>query len=406
MLRSVFLILSLALNVFLGGATIRFNKRHGYTAPETHAPAFISPRPKEPSLNPIPIVSIATNHFHWQILKTDDFVEYAANLRNIGCPEKTIRDIIVAEVDKLYALKIAMLSSGGFWNSGHNRQAAESARDERQQALEAEKRALLLRLSLEDASCFEPMSKDLESLAIFRFLLGPVPQGVLEKVMVAFEKAESLANQIQKESHDILLPEDETRAAELRRQFLAELNRLLRPDQLDEFALRMASFTMNNSLDGFRLTGAEFRRIAQLHVEVYGQFEDKPFGSPLSASEELDKSKQKEFDTRLRAFLGDARYGEYQRETDSDFKQLKSFTEQQHLPPEVALKVYDLKQLADSEQRRLREDAALESLERAARLGEVQDSTGAAVRELLGMPAFETYLRRGNGGWLTNLNQP
>src|SRR5690349_3100498 len=45
--------------------------------------------------------------FAWQEVESDDYPTYIANLRNIGCPEQTIRDIIIADVNALYARKQA-----------------------------------------------------------------------------------------------------------------------------------------------------------------------------------------------------------------------------------------------------------------------------------------------------------
>jgi len=41
--------------------------------------------------------------FNWSQLESSDYSTYIANLRSIGCPEQTIRDIITADVDSQYA---------------------------------------------------------------------------------------------------------------------------------------------------------------------------------------------------------------------------------------------------------------------------------------------------------------
>jgi hypothetical protein len=41
--------------------------------------------------------------FQWSLLESPDYRTYIANLKAIGCPQQTIRDIIVADVDSLYA---------------------------------------------------------------------------------------------------------------------------------------------------------------------------------------------------------------------------------------------------------------------------------------------------------------
>src|SRR5205085_10432612 len=40
--------------------------------------------------------------FDWRALESDDYRQYIANLRRLQCPDKTIRDIIVADVNELY----------------------------------------------------------------------------------------------------------------------------------------------------------------------------------------------------------------------------------------------------------------------------------------------------------------
>ena len=42
-------------------------------------------------------------NFTWEQVESDDYVTYIENLRKIGCPPATIRDIIVADVNGLYA---------------------------------------------------------------------------------------------------------------------------------------------------------------------------------------------------------------------------------------------------------------------------------------------------------------
>ena len=41
--------------------------------------------------------------FNWSQVESSDYRTYIANLRGIGCPEQTIRDIITADVDSQYA---------------------------------------------------------------------------------------------------------------------------------------------------------------------------------------------------------------------------------------------------------------------------------------------------------------
>ena len=52
----------------------------------------------------------ATNDFRWAQLESEDYRDYINRLRAIGCPEQTIRDIVIADVDKMLAPKMQAAS--------------------------------------------------------------------------------------------------------------------------------------------------------------------------------------------------------------------------------------------------------------------------------------------------------
>jgi hypothetical protein len=63
----------------------------------------------------------ATRTFNWSELESEDYRTYITNLRRIGCPEQTIRDIITADVAGLYAPRRKKLES----DSAHGQNLAE-----------------------------------------------------------------------------------------------------------------------------------------------------------------------------------------------------------------------------------------------------------------------------------------
>src|SRR5512133_2237834 len=54
-----------------------------------------------------PNVVVRRQFFSWHELESADYPTYIANLRDIGCPEQTIRDIIIADVNALFAKRLA-----------------------------------------------------------------------------------------------------------------------------------------------------------------------------------------------------------------------------------------------------------------------------------------------------------
>jgi hypothetical protein len=97
--------LSAILNVLLlVGCWFRLHR------PQQPVTAFIQAPPIASTLPPVAqtvktntiVLSNAPVLLDWRAVESEDYKKYIANLRAIGCPEKTIRDIIVADVNELY----------------------------------------------------------------------------------------------------------------------------------------------------------------------------------------------------------------------------------------------------------------------------------------------------------------
>src|SRR5579859_1056991 len=48
------------------------------------------------------VAVVRKQFFSWEEVESADYATYIQNLRGIGCPEQTIRDIVVADVNELY----------------------------------------------------------------------------------------------------------------------------------------------------------------------------------------------------------------------------------------------------------------------------------------------------------------
>jgi hypothetical protein len=328
MTSRILLISSLSLNLVLAAASFHITKH----ALKTCAIAYPRPQPITP-VNPINSVntfnsidlddqsSAETNWFHWRLLESPDFEQYVANLRAVGCPEQTIRDLILPEIQKRYAAtKAAVPLSGGFWCCGPTRTDAERARKARRDALDAEKRALVERLFGIIYSGEASHSADnLTERAIMLFVLGPLPEGVPEQVEAAIELADTSTSAIESQVNGILLPEDEAQIGRVREQNRAQLQQLLSPEQYEEFTARWAAINLvDHGFGDFQMTAAECRSVACLYNRAYGAFDGKPFGGFFAASPEKTQAQKAEFEQQLKMLLGEARFAEYQRQTNPD----------------------------------------------------------------------------------------
>src|SRR5687767_8219127 len=86
--------------------------------------------------------------FHWSEVESADYKEYIAKLRAVLCPEDTIRDIIVADINKLYAPREAPFKlvveapedSSGDWHADRPRRQANFERRKQLHAIQREKK--------------------------------------------------------------------------------------------------------------------------------------------------------------------------------------------------------------------------------------------------------------------------
>ncbi len=87
------------------------------------------------------VVVYRTNAFRWDQLESTDYREYVANLRSIGCPESTIKDIILTDVMRLYAQRRGQHYQNGrdfkFWETDEKRHLKQTQLEEREKALAA-----------------------------------------------------------------------------------------------------------------------------------------------------------------------------------------------------------------------------------------------------------------------------
>src|ERR1043166_2265233 len=324
-MKRILIILSFGLNIVLVVMALRHNTapvRRALPAPETKP---IGEYVAAPGAAPVPFVdntiSLITNRFHWAQLESVDYGEYVANLRAIGCPEKTVRDIIVADVEKVYAAKSAAVPlSVGFWSSGAKRAAAAQMQAGRQQALEKQKDGLLQQLLGSDCSTSRnEHNDDLIEQAIMRFVIGPASEEALQRVFAALTKGEKLSNEIPSRAKGVMLPADEEAVSAGHRQAQAQIQQVLTLAQVEEFTARAAAMDLaNRDLAYFQVTPGELRQMALIRADAVGLNDEKPFNL-FGGRSKTDEDEAK-YQERLKEFLGEKRYAEYHRAQDPAYQ--------------------------------------------------------------------------------------
>lgn len=348
----------------------------------------------------------AATPFHWRQLESEDYRTYIQRLRSIGCPEQTIRDIIIADVEKLMAPRLAATmprstelkywhaEEEDLWHNLDQRQALQ-----KQLQIEHEKREVILELIGADLVAEKMAQAGTEDYYSRR--LSFLPESKRSKLRILlekFEQAESAIREKEWEEGETLSEEDRKELLSLHQERNAQVARLLSLQELEQFELWFSppANTVRHAVFGMNASEAEFLSLYQLRksFEENWPFRDSDNPTFQQASQDLESSIEKE--------LGSHRYADYVRGQDPDFRVLSRTVARYKLPKETAAQVYDFKLTLQEQQQKVLSDPGLDSEKKEATVTALSREAGKIVGEMLGEKGFNYYLRQGQGEWLRN----
>ena len=349
----------------------------------------------------------STSPINWESVESPNYLTYIENLRSIGCPEDTIRDIITADVNKLYEQrwKEAKTELGSskfeYWKNTAMMGGMSSEHRERYKEIDNERRATLKTLlgkepprTIADlAAMFNPME------TMFGFLpeskqsaLMELQQQMSERMMEAAEEGGNLE------------PEDYQRIQKEQEKAIAQL---LTPSEQLEYNLRMSNsaHALRAELSGFDVTESEFRDMFALRKEFddqYGTYGPAEGQDPQEWSQNRSASEQ-ELKSAYKEVLGDDRYREYQHEQTLRGSSLRNIAKEFDIPREDIYQVYDATDAAQEAAQVIRGNSELSQAQQQAALDQIRLETEAQVANIIGEDAAQSYVQKGSR--IRNLNQ-
>ena len=344
--------------------------------------------------------------FTWESVESGDYLTYIENLRSIGCPEETIRDIIGADVNKLYEQRWKEIKQASgkdkfeYWKSSamfggmssELRKQYKEHDEERRQTLKSLLGQTVPRKIADLAGMFDPFETMLAFLPQSkRDSIMEIQQMMSERMMDAAEEGNRL------EAGDWQLIQQEQKEA------LAEI---LSPDELLEYNLRMSNSAnmLRSELGGFDVSEDEFRDLYTLREafdEEYGTF------GPVEGQDAQEWYQQrsegeKDMKTAYKEVLGDDRYREYQHEQTFRGSSLRNVAKEFDIPREDIYNVYDSTDAAQAAAEVVRGNEALSEAQRQAALDRIRSETEAQLTKLIGDEATQSYIEQGSR--IRNLN--
>jgi len=340
----------------------------------------------------------APSQFTWRLIETSDFKKYITNLRAIECPEQTIQDIIMAEVNKLYAAREAALKLRPEhmkpWEIAFTGRSYYQKQKQLNELLR-EKRALLkellgIEMPMDTFSLYSNRNTERYEEAYRK-----LPADKRDLVRAIQEGYWDQADELQQRTKGYWEPEDVAEQRKTRAERREALAKVLTADEMVDFELATSSTasSLRSQLSAFNASEQEFREIFKLRHRL-----DEEFNSPDpgdSASREARSRLRNRMEEQIKSMLGEQRYAEYQRSQDWGFRNLSRVAQQTGLPQDTAIKAYDVQRLASEEAARVRTDATLTVEQRTETLKAMQDEVNKTLTGLLGQTGFESLQRYG-----------
>ena len=382
------LIISVSFNLFLAAFL--------YVAMQ---PLRVPILPVPPPLNNLVVktnVLVRRENFTWEQVQSTNYATLIKNLRAIGCPEQTIRDIVASDVNRIYARRRVTevdYPNYQWWKSTPDPLLAEVAA-EKLQSLEAERRDLLTGLL---GAGWDAESKELIAARAGITLTGPilgdlpaaVKQAVLNLVAAAQKKIEAYQEDQRLQGKAV----DPVEMVRLREEPLVPLASLLEPEAYDEFVLRYspAAQQLRDMMRTMALTREQFHDLFTALSGVIGQ----PVFFYAGSDPALLKQQQQlvtQSEAVIKTTLG-AAYAAYQLNQDPVFRSSQALAQQLNLSAGVVLPIYQIDRATQAEMNRIRGDDTLSNDEKVEAMAQTQVQEQQSLEQLLGPDAFDRWLQ-------------
>lgn len=351
-------------------------------------------------INATNILGLSTRPANWAALESTNYFIYIANLRAFGCPQEVIKDIILTDIARLYAKKRSELRRKGepykYWMP---EETASDPQLQRQLAeLDREQRSLvrqLLNVDLQaELSKYWEDEYDPDAYAF-------VSEEKRDQILALKAKYDEMEQEVYARAQGLMLEQDEQELKRIQELREKELASILSPQELEEYELRHSSIAENlrGQLAGFEPNEEEFRRLFRIQKDFEKEINRSLNGDEVDA---IRDDAQQALDVEMRKALGDARFSEWQRAQDPDYKALMQVADRFNLPRELSANIYDMKLQAEQQKLQIDANPNLTPQQRQAALERIRQATESTLASTMPREVFQSY-RRAAGQWIDNL---
>jgi hypothetical protein len=348
----------------------------------------------------------------WHTVESEDFKAYIANLRAIKCPEETIRDIIIADINKLYAAKWRALrqptkdikywepwdSTAEYYDQNLKKQKRE---------LEIERKELVLELlgvdfdyeSRKYAIAFTGFERD-------EIMLGFLSEEKRTEIMNLRSKSRDLSITIEgRAKNGRLSAEDQAELIKVRQWEQAEMRKVMTKEEQEQYVLRVSGTanTVRSLLVGFEPSEQEYIAVFKAQRWYNEQFNTKISTGNVEEAQQRANAQQ-QMDKMVKEAVGEERYKDYLRGKDYDYRELVRFTQQNELPMQAAVAVYDMRRAVMEESAKIRANGNLSPEQQQQALNAISTQTRGALLKVMNEQTLKDY-ESSRGYWLRQIGR-
>lgn len=410
--RKAVIVALVALNVLLAGLLLRQSRAQlspqaisaPQASPATGLPDRSTHRPAGASTDrSVRRAPGPTQAWNWQALDSPDLPQLIANLRAVGCPEQTVRDIVLGRINRQFAAREAQLQLRpehvNPWEAARWTASERRAKQRQLRELERHKRRLLKELLGIDQPPDLTERYSSGDLPRVQAAYAALPDTKRELVFQIQEQFWDQLEELEERTRGYWEPEDLAEYRRLRAQYNQALAEVLTGTELEDFLIATSPLgrQLRTELAAFAPSDQELRLILRLRQQFPDLFDPPPDYEPSSdpqAAAQLAQA-QHHYEQQLKAALGETRYADYQRAQDPQYKILARLVQEAGLSPEVTRQAYEVQQAALAHAQRLRTDPSLDPEQRRQALRTAQAELNKTLLQLLGDRGFQAWQRAG-----------
>lgn len=414
-MKSLFLSALIALSLGLNALAIV-----GLASPETVAPLLGRLRPgstASPAASPTrPRAGTSTasgvaadlSGAKWTDLKSDDPATLIANLRAAGYSEVEIRALLSFQLNQKVTARrrelVGLTPETPYWRGTLGISGASLLTNPQAQA---ELREMNKQNAKLIDSLLGPASTPTNVNLTERLQFADLPTDKVDQLKLINSDYGDLINAVQLGAIGAYFPEDRAKLKLLNEEKDKDIRAVLSPEEYDNYQLRSSNTanSMRNNLQLFQPSEDEFRKIFALQSAFDQQFNTSLGGIDIELMRQRSQA-QTDLTAQIKAVLSPDRVADYEKSTDSSYRQAVALVTRLDLPQDNATQLWALQK--DTQQRlaSLRSDRTLSVDARNQALTALQQDVTSRATGVLGGPrGFDAYKQNG-GQWVQNIVPP